>query len=66
MTTATSGGMSETLGERSLVLGRCLRRYMTGTHVLDGDRLVGTTVAHYVVNGADSVRVFTTEARRAP
>lgn len=38
----------------------------TGTHVLDGDRLVGTTIAHYVVNGADSVRVFTTEARRAP
>lgn len=35
-----------------------------GTHMLDGDRLVGTTVAHYVLKGADSVRVFTTEARR--
>ena len=38
----------------------------TGTHVLDGDRLVGTTIAHYVVKGADSARVFNTEARRAP
>jgi hypothetical protein len=38
----------------------------TGTHVLDGDRLVGTTIAHYVVRGADSARVFRTEARRAP
>lgn len=38
----------------------------TGTHVLEGDRLVGTTIAHYVVKGADSVRVFTTEAKRAP
>jgi hypothetical protein len=38
----------------------------TGTHVIDGDRLVGTTLAHYVVNGADSVRVFTTEAMRVP
>ena len=36
----------------------------TGTHVLEGDRLVGTTIAHYVVKGADSVRVFRTEARR--
>jgi len=38
----------------------------TGTHLLDGDRLVGTTIAHYVVHGADSVRVFRTEAMRAP
>lgn len=38
----------------------------TGTHVIDGDRLVGTTLAHYVVNGADSVRVFATEATRVP
>lgn len=38
----------------------------TATHMLDGDRLVGTTVAHYVVNGADSVRVFRTEAMRMP
>ena len=38
----------------------------TGTHVLDADRLVGTTIAHYVVNGADSVRVFNTEAKRVP
>ncbi|MFL5561010.1 MAG: hypothetical protein ACJ79K_06010 [Gemmatimonadaceae bacterium] len=36
----------------------------TATHVLDGDRLVGTTIAHYVVKGADSARVFNTEARR--
>ena len=38
----------------------------SGTHVLDGDRLVGTTIAHYVVKGADSALVFRTEARRAP
>ena len=38
----------------------------TGTHTIDGDRLVGTTIAHYVVNGADSVRVFRTEAMRVP
>ena len=36
----------------------------SGTHVLDGDRLVGTTIAHYLVKGADSVRVFRTEAKR--
>ncbi|HEX8848302.1 MAG TPA: hypothetical protein VF761_02125 [Gemmatimonadaceae bacterium] len=36
----------------------------TAMHVLEGDRLVGTTIAHYVVKGADSVRVFRTEARR--
>ena len=38
----------------------------TGTHVLDADRLVGTTIAHYVLKGADSVRVFRTEAKRVP
>lgn len=38
----------------------------TGTHVLDGDRLVGTTIAQYVVKGADSALVFRTEAKRAP
>jgi hypothetical protein len=38
----------------------------TGTHIIDGDQLVGTTIAHYVVNGADSVRVFRTEAMRVP
>jgi hypothetical protein len=38
----------------------------TSTHRLDGDRLVGTTVAHYVVQGSDSVRVFSTTATRAP
>jgi hypothetical protein len=38
----------------------------SGTHVVDGDRLVGTTIAHYVVKGADSARVFKTEARRLP
>ena len=26
--------------------------------MLDADRLVGTTIAHYVLKGADSVRVF--------
>lgn len=35
-------------------------------HRLDGDRLVGTTVAHYVVKGADSVLVLNTTATRAP
>lgn len=38
----------------------------TSTHRLEGDRLVGTTVAHYMVQGADSVLVFHTEATRAP
>jgi hypothetical protein len=38
----------------------------TSSHHLEGDRLVGTTVAHYLVKGADSVRVFRTEATRAP
>jgi hypothetical protein len=38
----------------------------SGTHVLQDDRLVGTTIAHYVVKGADSALVFRTEARRAP
>lgn len=38
----------------------------TGTYMLDGDQLVGTTIAHYVVKGADSVRVFRTEAKRVP
>lgn len=36
----------------------------SGTHLLDADRLVGTTIAHYMVKGADSVRVFRTEAKR--
>ena len=38
----------------------------TGSHRLDGDRLVGTTVAHYKVNGTDSVLVLRTTAARAP
>ena len=37
-----------------------------GTQILEGGQLVGTTIAHYVVQGADSVRVFRTEAMRAP
>ncbi|HEX2780740.1 MAG TPA: hypothetical protein VHM30_14660 [Gemmatimonadaceae bacterium] len=36
------------------------------SHRLDGDRLVGTTVAHYMVKGADSVLVLNTTATRAP
>ena len=36
----------------------------SATHVLDADQLVGTTIAHYLVKGADSVRVFRTEAKR--
>jgi hypothetical protein len=38
----------------------------TSSHRLDGDRLVGTTVAHYSVKGADSVLVLNTTAARAP
>ena len=38
----------------------------TGSHRLDGDRLVGTTVAHYSVKGTDSVLVLNTVAARAP
>lgn len=38
----------------------------TNSYRLDGDRLVGTTVAHYLVKGADSVLVLNTTAARAP
>lgn len=37
-----------------------------GVYRLEGDRLMGTTVAHYVTSDADSVLRLTVEGTRAP
>jgi hypothetical protein len=48
------------------VLRKGVKVTTNGTLHLVGDKLVGTTVAHYTVTGPDSVRMLRTEGVRAP